>query len=471
MDHQEFVSNKKSLLIAPAGYGKTHSIAECLHYTSGRQLILTHTHAGVASIQQKLKKANINTSNYTVETITSFAQKYIRGLYSKDDVPEQENASEYYPFIIKEATKLLKLKPVAAVANNSYKGLFVDEYQDCSIIQHELILALADILPTRLLGDPLQGIFNFNGENLIDLTDPEQMGVFLECIYELTVPWRWKNVNEPLGENLKAIRAKLQAGEPINLRQYPAIEVTQAPEVELYDARKPYNQIIRSLLGEQSLLLIHPDSSNIHGRKKVIGSFNYALTLVEAIDDKDFYRLAKLFDVSTPDTLEKIIRNVCFDIFKKSTCNIWFNDNGFKSKRGAEANTLAPTIALLEQAKSIMSFSKTSEVLRHLSKLPGMLLYRRELFSSVLAALDSAAVNNSSVHDAMLAKRNQTRRIGRKVIGRCIGTTLLTKGLEFDTVVVLNAHKFTSSRDLYVALTRGSKRLIVFTQNTILNPA
>ena len=70
----------------------------------------------------------------------------------------------------------------------------------------------------------------------------------------------------------------------------------------------------------------------------------------------------------------------------------------------------------------------------------------------------------------MFEKRNHIRRVGRKLYGRCIGTTLLTKGLEFDTVIVLNAHEFTCPKNLYVALTRASKRLIVCTKNSILSP-
>jgi len=41
----------------------------------------------------------------------------------------------------------------------------------------------------------------------------------------------------------------------------------------------------------------------------------------------------------------------------------------------------------------------------------------------------------------MKKQKNILRRIGRKIFGKCMGTTLLTKGLEFDTVVILNAHK------------------------------
>ncbi|WP_179338763.1 DEAD/DEAH box helicase family protein [Winogradskyella ludwigii] len=88
-DVQNFVSKQKSLLIAPAGYGKTHTISESLKKTTGRQLILKHTHAGVSSIKEKLKKAQIASHNFNVETITSFAQKYVLSFYiNKDEIPE-----------------------------------------------------------------------------------------------------------------------------------------------------------------------------------------------------------------------------------------------------------------------------------------------------------------------------------------------------------------------------------------------
>ena len=55
MNTEDFISKDKSMLIAPAGYGKTHLITECLIHTTGKQLILTYTHAGVASINEKIK--------------------------------------------------------------------------------------------------------------------------------------------------------------------------------------------------------------------------------------------------------------------------------------------------------------------------------------------------------------------------------------------------------------------------------
>ncbi|MDG1277645.1 MAG: AAA family ATPase [Algoriphagus sp.] len=141
LNYQEFVSMNKSMLIAPAGYGKTHTIAECLKNIRNKekQLILTHTHAGVASIKEKIKKEGIPNSSFEVETITSFAQRYVLAFYTGNDLPKQEDSKLYYPFVIEKANTLFKLKPIREILFNTYKGLFVDEYQDCNVSQHNFI--------------------------------------------------------------------------------------------------------------------------------------------------------------------------------------------------------------------------------------------------------------------------------------------------------------------------------------------
>jgi len=102
MNFEEFVSKSKSMIVAPAGYGKTHAIALCLSHAKGKQLILTHTNAGVASLKEKIMQQGINNKHYRVETITSFAQKYVNSFYCGADIPEQEE-NAYFPFILEQA--------------------------------------------------------------------------------------------------------------------------------------------------------------------------------------------------------------------------------------------------------------------------------------------------------------------------------------------------------------------------------
>lgn len=62
----DFLRVPKGLLIAPAGHGKTYSIAQmvCLVEADKPQLILTHTHAGIASLKKKRPLKNGADNNY-----------------------------------------------------------------------------------------------------------------------------------------------------------------------------------------------------------------------------------------------------------------------------------------------------------------------------------------------------------------------------------------------------------------------
>jgi hypothetical protein len=142
MDYQAFVDGDKTLLVAPAGYGKTYTIAKSLKYTAGQQLILTHTHAGVASIKEKIREFDIASNRYNVETISSFAQRYVKAFYMGADIPVQEDAKEYHPFMVDKAAIIFRSRVVKDVITATYGGLFVDEYQDCTKVQHKMILAL-----------------------------------------------------------------------------------------------------------------------------------------------------------------------------------------------------------------------------------------------------------------------------------------------------------------------------------------
>ena len=63
-------------IIAPAGHGKTEMIVDMVEYAIGRQLLLTHTHAGIDALRKRLKKRKVNPSKYTISTIASFCIKW-----------------------------------------------------------------------------------------------------------------------------------------------------------------------------------------------------------------------------------------------------------------------------------------------------------------------------------------------------------------------------------------------------------
>ena len=83
MDIDTFLSANKSMVIAPAGFGKTYTIAECIASYRGekRVLVLTHTHAGIASLKEKFRLKNIPSSTYQLETICGFALNLVKAYH------------------------------------------------------------------------------------------------------------------------------------------------------------------------------------------------------------------------------------------------------------------------------------------------------------------------------------------------------------------------------------------------------
>lgn len=78
-------------------------------------------------------------------------------------------------------------------------------------------MALSDLCPAVILGDPLQAIFTFGGSLVdwqADLANFPQVQVPV-------FPWRWHQRNELLGEFLTDVRLRLENGQPINLAGSP----------------------------------------------------------------------------------------------------------------------------------------------------------------------------------------------------------------------------------------------------------
>jgi len=214
MDHKAFIEGKKTLVIAPAGHGKTHTIVQCIKLTTGKQLILTHTHAGIASIKEKITQESLDSQKYHIETISGFVQKYFLAFYCGSDTPAQD-AKDYHDFVLYKSLSIFKSSLVRKVVNSTYAGIFVDEYQDCTIKQHEVIMALSNDLPTHILGDPLQSIFDFNGKCVSFEDDLKDFMRFPD----LPTPHRWykEGNSKILGDKIKHIRGLLEQNAVIPL--------------------------------------------------------------------------------------------------------------------------------------------------------------------------------------------------------------------------------------------------------------
>jgi len=468
IDLDEFLKCPKCLLIAPAGFGKTHTITECLiklSDNSRKQLILTHTHAGVTSIKEKLKKQKVK-NNYEVETISSFMQRYVLAYNHNKAVPDIADSTKYYSFLNDSALTLFASRIFSAVIISTYSGLFVDEYQDCTKTQHSIIKILSELIPTRIFGDFLQGIFEFN-EPIVDLTCPREMEGFIENSFALSQPQRWLNGNNvALGHDLKIIREKLIKKETIDLNIFKSIEVHNYVPLELHTPRTDYNSLVWRLIASyDSLLIIHSNTTSIEPRKKISQKFNGSLALIESIDDKLFYKLSKLLDEINSTNAAVKLRELSLSLFSKTIVNNWFNEKGFKRKTKPEEKSI---IDKLNKLCCDLN-NNLYEIISIIATLPDIKCYRPEILNSLLKAVEISRNEEKTCYEAMSGYRNLIRRFGRKVDGKCIGTTLLTKGLEFDAVLILDAQNFSCPKHFYVAITRACKKLIIVTENNILS--
>ncbi|RSM28393.1 hypothetical protein C5B76_07170 [Aeromonas salmonicida] len=107
------------------------------------------------------------------------------------------------------------------------------------------------------------------------------------------------------------------------------------------------------------------------------------------------------------------------------------------------------------------SFPLAIEALRALTRQNNARAYRPDVLYCCLRAMQMAAGGSCSFADATVRERERNRHESRPLARRAIGSTLLLKGLEAE-VAVITAPEEMDARHLYVAFTRGSKKLVVY---------
>ena len=270
------------------------------------------------------------------------------------------------------------------------------------------------------------------------------------------------------------VRKSLIASENIRLDKLPGVVLIKTSS-DLENFYQNLYGIIQDLKSN-SLLVLYPNGFEyrIETRASNRVRFDFAreFTLIEAIDDKTFYLVAQLIDNFLKSSIKKTFIQELKEIlitssFNKGDINKWFNDKGVKQKRqddtvkiqSAELNSLYDLLNVERTAYNLYKF--ISFVRYNLHFYPK----RPELLYSIMSILKMHS--NDTIIERMAQNRNKVRIVGRKVDGKCIGTTLLTKGLEFEDVIVIDAHKIEDKENLYVAMTRASKRLIVMSESNL----
>lgn len=467
----DLLTIQRGLVVAPAGCGKTQLIADALkrHNAPKPILVLTHTNAGVVVLRARLGKAGVNPSAYRLSTIDGWAMRLISTFPERSghDPRILTSARPDYPAIRSAAATLLQHKHIDDVMAASYARLLVDEYQDCSTPQHAIVCHASEVLPVCVLGDDMQAIFQLDGDKLPDWK-LEVCGHF-PFAGMLDTPWRWNNAGAPgLGDWLMKVRNNLRDRVPIDLKSYPDC-VTW---IQLNGGRSDHQKLLNACRtpppDNKACVLILGDSKNPRSQQRFARHTPGAVT-VEAVDLRELIDFAGTLDLNAADALSKIAQ-----FAEQLMTSVGANDLVRRTDtimRGAHrrepSDTEKAAIAFLNER----THRRVAELLVQIHNESGVRLFRPAVLHACLRALNMCGgADGKSFHEAAVHMREQNRFVGRPLPRRAIGSTLLLKGLEADVAVILNADQL-DAHNLYVAMTRGSRKLVICSKKSVLNPA
>jgi DNA helicase-2/ATP-dependent DNA helicase PcrA len=208
---------------------------------------------------------------------------------------------------IRESTwRLIKAGHVSDPILATYSRILIDEHQDCSVRQHAIIFYLAKILPTCIVGDPLQSIFGFDPrDGLADWN--EDVATHFPVSHTLDTPWRWINVGcEELGRWLLNVRTKLLARQPIDLTVAPR----NVEWIQLNGTGKDYPKQLTACRtnppdGIGSVLIL--GNSRSPQSQRAFASQTPGAVTVESVDLRDLTAFARDLDINDNDALSRVV--------------------------------------------------------------------------------------------------------------------------------------------------------------------
>lgn len=350
------------------------------------------------------------------------------------------------------------------VLRASYARLLVDEYQDCDKRQHALVYYAAQVLPSCVLGDPMQAIFDFAGP-LPDWNN--EICKHFPLIGQLSKPWRWLNAGtEAFGQWLLDIRAELLAGRAIDLKKAP-------PEVQWVhmDGTDDHTRRLKAGLtrapSTNGGVLIIGDAVNPPGQRQFASQTPGAVT-VESVDLRDLVDFAKKFELSQPDAINHLVNFAAEVMTSVGADDLLARLDRLRrgTARRAASDREKAALAFIEAPSHLGAI----EVLAEIGREGGVRTHRPAVLQACIKTLrHCTGADAPPLYDAAVRVREQNRQVGRPLHQRSVGSTLLLKGLEAEVAVILDASKM-NARHLYVAMTRGSKALVICSPSAILNP-
>lgn len=461
----EIVADAPCSLEMPAGTGKTELLAACVATAAehgDRSLVLTHTNAGVDAIRKRLRRFGVQSSMVRVDTITSWAFKLSRSYpgIAGINVPGVPNWNDSRAYV-DGAALVAVTAAVRRVHAASFGYLFVDEYQDCTVDQHELIVEISEAVPrTVILGDRLQAIFGFDPNRpLMDWDTHVTPSYRPKSVPHL--PQRWRDHNVALGQWLLDIRPSLVDGGAFDFSSH-SVTGLEWRQCNFKTAVPTVNTAANRLanVGESVLLLdkwahdVAKHASRLGGSYAVMEEVSGRF-MVEQLDalpaENDLSLALWLVDMAKKcfGGLGGLDATVQRRLEKGHTISDLKRDGLGQVLAALDGLIASPVYAQLQTSASMIRAT------------PRLTLYRQEAWDDTFRAIAKSVQDGSSLQDALAAVRDRLRHGGRADRKRVASRTLLVKGLEFDHVIIANVQHFADPRQLYVALSRARKSVTV----------
>lgn len=464
---EAMLGSRRAFAIAAAGCGKTELLGQLVaDQRSGRQLILTHTHAGVAAIKKRLAAMRVPHEKFHLHTFAGWCLRYGAAYPGLSGFRVGAEADPDWEATYPGAERVCRSSLGRRVIRESYDGVLVDEYQDCTTPMHAVVRAIGDCIPYRGVGDPLQTVFGFRDPCVSWDTINSDFDVFDNALLE---PWRWRRpgCNAQLGEWLVAARDQLvTAGRIVIAEDAPVTWVQHSAGT---DAEVWAGVCGMAETKDESVVAILRKPTECRALAQLLAG---RWSIVERFDDPDLLKLRiKIADADGPTVVSELLEFVAARM-KNIGTELRPMVEAIRAGRGTSR-----FLKNKDHATRLDTLANAPTPANALAWLEGVLhhrewwLYRRECVYQLRDALRECADGNlTALPDAVAAARTRARHRGRQSYVRTIGTPLLLKGLEFEHAVVLWEPERFSLEGLYVAITRGAKSLTIVSRSRTLIP-
>ena len=209
-------------------------------------------------------------------------------------------------------------------------------------------------------------------------------------------------------------------------------------------------------------VLIIGDSINVQGRHQLTSQTPGAMA-VEAVDLRDLVNFARNFNLQGANALAQLAEFASSVMTGVGAANLRTRVESLRTGRARTPPTPAEAVAFVGEPTP----QRALLVLNALAEQPGARVYRPEVLHCCRSAMQAVAGGTADFLSAAIQARERNRHLARPIARRSVGSTLLLKGLEADVSVVLHPELMTA-QNLYVALTRGARHVVVCSSNPIL---